>query len=234
MWTIGEVKEKGKLSFKANYWKCVIVAAILAALTAAQTSSIKKDSGEDISSLLSSGASSAGMSELAFGALVFGIIGVGLVIAILISIFIKNVLKVGCNEFFVANSTTEGKVGIDRIFTPFKENYKNVVTGMFMMDLYIFLWTLLLVIPGIVKSYEYRMVPYLLANDADMEWKEAFEKSKEMMYGNKLQAFLLDLSFIGWHILGAITLGVVSVLYTMPYVYSSNAELYLALLNKEN
>lgn len=105
---------------------------------------------------------------------------------------------------------------------------------MFMKDLFIFLWTLLFIIPGIIKRYEYMMIPYLLAENPDMSRQDAFAESKRMMDGNKMDAFLLDLSFIGWFILGAITFNIVNILYTTPYMELAHAELYHTLKNQNN
>ena len=100
---------------------------------------------------------------------------------------------------------------------------------MFIRDIFIVLWSLLLIVPGIVKSYEYMMIPYLLAEDPSMSREEAFAKSKAMMDGNKWNAFVLDLSFIGWLILGCITLNLVNIFYVNPYMYLTRAELYRTL-----
>ena len=88
---------------------------------------------------------------------------------------------------------------------------------------------MLLIIPGIVKQYEYMMVPFLLAEDPQIDRKEAFWKSREMMKGNKWAAFVLDLSFIGWSLLGIITLGLLNVFFTEPYQYLTQAQLYFRL-----
>ena len=80
--------------------------------------------------------------------------------------------------------------------------------------------------PGIVKSYEYRMVPYILAENPGMNRSEAFAISKQMMNGQKWDVFVLDLSFIGWHLLSGITLGIVGIFWVNPYVQATNAELY--------
>lgn len=103
---------------------------------------------------------------------------------------------------------------------------------MFLMNLYTALWSVLFIIPGIVKSYEYRMIPYLLAEKPEMDKTEAFKTSKSMMDGNKWNAFVLDLSFILWDILGIITLGLVEVFWVGPYKLLTGAALYDAL--KEN
>ena len=102
----------------------------------------------------------------------------------------------------------------------------------FLRDLYIFLWSLLLIIPGIVKAYEYMMVPYLLSEDPSMPTEEAFARSKAMMDGEKWNVFVLDLSFLGWNILGACTLGILTVFYVAPYQYLTHAALYGALKQK--
>ena len=107
--------------------------------------------------------------------------------------------------------------------------YGKTVWTLFLMKLYTFLWSLLLIIPGIVKSYEYRMVPYLLADCQDLSTEDAFRISREMMDGEKMNAFILDLSFIGWKILSSITCGLVGLFYANPYEYATDAELFLVL-----
>lgn len=77
--------------------------------------------------------------------------------------------------------------------------------------------------------YEYMMVPFILAENPDMRRKEVFALSKKMMTGNKWKAFVLDLSFLGWSILGGITLGILNVLFVAPYQNLTKAELYQTL-----
>ena len=103
------------------------------------------------------------------------------------------------------------------------------VNILFFRDLYTVLWSLLFIIPGIVKSYEYRMIPYLLAEHPDMPMDVAFSESRRMMHGNKWHAFVLDLSFILWFAVTAVTCGIAGVFYVMPYINATNAELYVAL-----
>ena len=73
------------------------------------------------------------------------------------------------------------------------------------------------------------MIPYLLADNPQMTKEQAFAESKRMMQGQKWKAFVLDLSFIGWFILTAITCGILGVFYVNPYKYMTDAELYVAL-----
>ena len=88
---------------------------------------------------------------------------------------------------------------------------------------------MLFVIPGIIKGYEYRMVSYILADQPELSRKEAFQLSKQMMKGQKWNAFVLDLSFIGWYLLCLVTCGIAGIFYVYPYVFATDAELYLAL-----
>ena len=98
-----------------------------------------------------------------------------------------------------------------------------------MRDLFIVLWSFLLIIPGIVKSYEYRLVPYIMSEDPELDYKEALAQSKALMKGQKWRTFVLDLSFIGWEILSAFTCGILSLFFVTPYRCSTEAALYEAL-----
>ena len=99
------------------------------------------------------------------------------------------------------------------------------------MQVYLFLWSLLFAIPGIIKSYSYRLVPYILADNPDMNSDDAITLSREMMNGQKFEVFVLDLSFFLWWILSSITFNIVGILYVFPYIYATDVELYLAIKN---
>lgn len=92
-------------------------------------------------------------------------------------------------------------------------------------NIYIILWTLLLIVPGIVKSYSYAMTEYILFDNPNIGAEEAINRSMVMMKGKKLKLFLLDLSFIGWFILALLTLGIGFVLL-VPYIYTAHAAFY--------
>lgn len=176
---------------------------------------------------------SHGPSGTAFAALaIFGItfIIIFLIImsvVILLDVFICNPIEVGCKRFYVRNLNESAQVG--NVGFAFDNHYKNITKTMFFRDLYTILWTLLFIIPGIVKSYEYQMIPYLLAENPQMSREQAFAESKRMMSGQKWRAFVLDLSFIGWNILSAITLGILGIFYVQPYMDATHAALYEAL-----
>lgn len=107
-------------------------------------------------------------------------------------------------------------------------NYGNIALTIFLKDLYTALWTLLLVVPGIIKHYEYRMIPYILAENPTMPREEAFQISRRMMMGQKMDVFVLDLSFIGWFILEKISFGLAGLFFVRPYYETVFAELYEA------
>ncbi|MBQ5359939.1 MAG: DUF975 family protein [Lachnospiraceae bacterium] len=160
--------------------------------------------------------------------LLVGILGAAFAFpALLLTILVTNVLEIGGCRFFLKN--THEQAGIGELAFGFENNYGNAVVTQFMRGLKTILWTLLLVIPGIVKSYEYMMIPYLLADDPSLTRQQAFEYSRRMMDGNKMKAFVLDLSFILWSILGGLTFGLVNIFWTFPYRYATRAELYLTL-----
>ena len=87
------------------------------------------------------------------------------------------------------------------------------------------MWTLLLIVPGIIKSYSYSMAFYILADNPELTAREALSKSKEMMNGHKFDLFVLHLSFIGWSILTGITFGLAGI-YTVPYINATMANFY--------
>lgn len=153
------------------------------------------------------------------------------VISALIQIFVVNLLSVGASHFFLSARVRLSQV--DLVGFGFqKGRYGNVCKTMFLMNLFIWLWSLLFVIPGIYKAYQYRMVPYLLAENPEMDYNRALSLSASMMEGEKMNAFVLDLSFIGWYLLSVFTCGILAVVYVAPYQYHTNAGLYIALREK--
>ena len=183
---------------------------------------------DDIDDLKSMADNTAGMMAIGIFLIVFIIVFVVLMaVAILLDVFIFNPLEVGCKKYYLRNLNEPAQVG--NIGYAFDNNYKNITKTMFFRDLFTVLWTLLFIIPGIVKSYEYQMIPYLLADNPQMTKEQAFEESKRMMQGQKWKAFVLDLSFIGWNILSALTLGILGIFYVQPYMDATHAALYEAL-----
>lgn len=228
MWTIGEVKSVGKAAFKANYWRCVLVALILGAVSGAATYSIK-DNG-DYNPKEVATAIVYGLSSEEFRALItfiLGLMGLVILIGFLVQIFIKNPLQVGCYRFFKKN-VEDGQAELGLIGEGFGD-YGRVFVTLLLRDIFLCLWSLLFVIPGIIKAYSYRMVPYIIKDNPELSATEVITKSRKMMNGNKWRAFVLDLSFLGWIILSIITCGILFVFWTYPYIESTNAALYSEL-----
>ncbi|MCR5135775.1 MAG: DUF975 family protein [Oscillospiraceae bacterium] len=225
MWTISEIKEEGKAAFKANYWCCVLAAFLISLFAGAGGASTASNNQNGSMSSAVEGMSSSEMMTVAV--FVIGAVAVALLIGAVIRIFLGNPINVGCRTFFKEN-VYDAPAPLSLIKTGF-QNYGHTFVTLFLRDLYLVLWTLLLIIPGIIKAYSYRMVPYILAEHPEMPANEIITRSREMMDGNKWQAFLLDLSFIGWILLGVVTLGLGLVFWTSPYMESTNAALYLRL-----
>ncbi|SEQ23683.1 Protein of unknown function [Lachnospiraceae bacterium NE2001] len=162
----------------------------------------------------------------AMAPIIIGIALVAMAFGIALSVFVKNPLRVGCRRYFCINSFEKPKFG--EVGYAFKKGqYGNIVKVLFMKDLFVFLWSLLLIIPGLIKSYEYYMVDYILSEDPNIGYKEALEQSKRMMDGYKMDTFILELSFIGWALLAALTCGILSIFYVSPYMYATYAEFFL-------
>ena len=117
-----------------------------------------------------------------------------------------------------------GEMNIGGLFDGFND-FGRIVGTKLLQAIYTFLWTLLLVIPGIIKNYSYAMTDFILKDQPELANNAAIEKSMAMMDGNKMKLFLLDLSFIGWAILCLFTFGI-GFLYLQPYVQSAHAAFY--------
>ena len=115
-------------------------------------------------------------------------------------------------------------------FSGFKVQYGRNIVTLLLVGIKTVLWTLLFIIPGIIKSYEYAIIPYILADDPEISSKDAFKKAKQMMNGNKWRLFKLEFSFIGWTLLCVLTLGI-GTFFLIPYVNAATAEFYVELKN---
>ncbi len=145
--------------------------------------------------------------------------------------FIFSVLETGGCRFFLKSSKNE-RTGVGEITGNFRDgNYLNITITMFVKDFCTGLWTLLFIIPGIYKAFEYAMIPYVLAVRPNIDRKEAFKLSKTLMDGHKLDYFVLLFSFLGWQILSLFTFGLLSLLYVNPYMQAAKAEFFYEVRN---
>jgi uncharacterized membrane protein len=155
------------------------------------------------------------------------IVLIAMVISLVLALFVFMPLEVSCQRYYILARTAPGE--LSNVSFAFKNSYWNIIKTQFFRFLYTTLWTLLLIIPGFIKGYEYRMMPYILAENPGMSTSEVFARSKAMMTGQKWNAFLLDLSFLGWHLLGLLTCGILQIFYINPYQQMTNMHLYEAL-----
>lgn len=152
----------------------------------------------------------------------------GAVLGILYRIFVGNVLKIGEKRFFI-EARLYNRTKISKIFYLYQLHaVLRPAWIMLCRSVFLFLWSLT-VIGGIIKYYEYAMIPYILAENPTVGRKEAFALSKQMMKGNKWRLCLLSLSFLGWEILSGITLGLLNLLFVNPYRTATEAELFMTL-----
>lgn len=220
MWNRAELKMRGNMAFKKNYVSAVVVALLMGIFGTVSGESSARRVSEN-SDIYSGNLFNVGMIT----GLLAGIATVVILIVLVAKVFVGNLLKMGGYRFFILNQTAQP--GIGTLLDGFRSgHYVNIVLTMFLRDLFTALWSLLLVVPGIVKHYEYLMVPYIIAENPAMDYKEAFQISKQMMDGEKMEAFIMDLSFLGWYLLSAVTCGLFAIFYVNPYVQASFAEMY--------
>lgn len=156
------------------------------------------------------------------------ILCIGAVLSLAFTVFVADPLIVGGKRYFLkAREGSNTRVGIiGEVFR--KEHWLNIVTTMLLRNIYTALWYLT-IIGGFIKTYEYRMIPYIIAENPTIKRKEAFMLSKKMMKGNKWKTFILDMSFLGWNFLSVLTFGILSILYVNPYNVATITELYIEL-----
>ena len=99
------------------------------------------------------------------------------------------------------------------------------VWGMFLMNFFISLWSLLLIIPGFIKLYAYALTPYILIDNPELSANQAINLSQKMMKGHKFDLFFLHFSFIGWVFLSIFTFGI-GLLWLLPYMMTAQAAFY--------
>lgn len=182
MWNRAELKMRGNMAFKKNYVSAVVVALLMGIFGTVSGESSARRVSEN-SDIYSGNLFNVGMIT----GLLAGIATVVILIVLVAKVFVGNLLKMGGYRFFILNQTAQP--GIGTLLDGFRSgHYVNIVLTMFLRDLFTALWSLLLVVPGIVKHYEYLMVPYIIAENPAMDYKEAFQISKQMMDGEKMEA----------------------------------------------
>lgn len=202
------LKQNAKQNFKKDWFKSAVIALIMqgASLVSSTTSITQNVNGVSEEQVIATTSASF--------------------LSIILSILVFSILIVGGFRYFQKTRknvlTDIGEVGGN-----FKDgNYKNIVIITFIKNLKIFLWSFLFLVPGIIKNYEYYLVENILAVRPDLDKDSAFKMSKAIMKGNKMDAFVLDLSFFGWYILSLFTLGILAIVYVNPYFFATRVEFY--------
>lgn len=149
------------------------------------------------------------------------------ILEIAFNVLVANILVIGTSRFFLR--AREYPASLAELFHGYKSNFGTNVLTMFLRSLYVTLWSLLLIVPGIIKNYEYSMIPYILAENPNISQKDAFKLSKAMTKGHKGDLFVMDLSFIGWYLLGVVCCCGVGIFFLEPYVNATWAEAYTFL-----
>lgn len=224
------LKERAKINIGKKRGESIVVALIISfALGSISIPSVNFNFSVDVDSADS--LLDGMMSDFPFNILSTAIIAVIAVTALVIvakTVFLSP-LAVGGYRYFLKIRKDEN-TGIGDCIGNFKDgNYLNVVLIMFLKDLFASLWMLLCFIPGIIKAFEYSMIPFILAVRPDIDRKEAFRLSKALTDTHKLDLFWLDITFIGWEILSLFTCGILGIVYVNPYIFATDAEAFAYL-----
>ncbi len=234
MWLRSDLKSSAKKFLSTNYIKAFLVSLMLFFVTGSGGSNSSWRAERkgmldlDFSNMSEMGRTVTDVVPFGF---IFGfsfiIVAVLIIASLAFRIFLGYPLEVGGRKFFIRGA--EGEVEFSNITSTFNgEHYMKIVGAMLYKGVINFLFYLLLFFPGVVKSYAYSMVAYILTDNPEIGHERALELSNEMTRGHKWDMFVLDLSFIGWYILGGLAFGI-GTLFVNPYVDSTKAQLYLTL-----
>ena len=143
----------------------------------------------------------------------------------LVGLVVAGPMAYGLSRVFHKVALGNKKIDIAELFCGFKEDLGETFLLGLLRTIFLFLWSLLLIVPGIIMSYAYSMAFYIQQDSADKNWRACLDESKELTRGYKGKLFLMDLSFIGWYIVGALCLGV-GILWVDVYHSQARAEFY--------
>ena len=165
----------------------------------------------------------SGISTVHFG---FSFLGI-------VSFVLAGPISYGISKLFLRSARTGEQMDIAGAFDGFREDFGGNFLLCLMMGIFIFLWTLLFIIPGIVMGYAYSFAFYIKADHPDYGWKQCLDESRRITNGYKGDLFMLDLSFIGWYFVGALACGV-GTLWVQPYAEMAKTLYYLELSARAN
>jgi len=215
--TASDLRARARQSLQGNYWTAVaaaFVAAIFGSLVAGGGFSIDIDV-DTIKQLFGK------VPKLL--AVYLSVVGSFAGVLSLVTLILGGVVQLGYAKYLLKQY--DGQTGeVKDLFSMFQMFTQGFLQAL-LRAIYTFLWALLFVIPGIVKAYSYAMTPFILVEHPEMTANEAITASKELMNGHKGELFWLDLTFIGWNLLCALTLGI-GVFFLNPYTNAAHAAFY--------
>lgn len=215
-----KTKAKNQLSnnlFSQNWLTAVLIMVIVSVLGSLST-------GLNFATQIGDGILTSGIN-ITFG----GASSLLTVVALLIT----GPLSYGSNKLFLKQARDNEKMEIADIICGFKEDFSGLFLIHLISTIKIILWSLLFIIPGIVKSIAYSMAYYIKADNPDYDWRKCLSESERIMNGHKGEYFVLELSFIGWNIVGALCLGV-GIFWVAAYMEATKAHFYEAIKGSDN
>lgn len=227
MFTASEFRRIARDKLRGHWGRSVLVTFIVSLICGMSgIYNLMRDLGHMDYDLLFSGNYSdflAGYTSVEAAGSAFGtLISLALSIAV---ILLAGALSLGHCKYYIDLVAENRQDEVSVIFSRFDIFPKAMGLNLF-MGLFIWLWSLLLIVPGIIASYRYRLAPYLMAENPNLGIREAVNMSKELMAGHKWRLFCLELSFIGWGILSALTCGIGD-LWLQPYISAATAAFYV-------
>lgn len=201
-----EIKEKAKAEFKNQYWPLVGYSVLMAIIASAA-------------------GSVCGLAAIPF---------IGLLLTIAASICFVGPFTVAVNWMYYRAYKGE-EIDIKDMFVTFTNGdlWKRSLVTSLLVSVYTVLWTMLFIVPGIIKGYSYSMAIFLIMDDPTITPQEAIKKSMEMTNGYKGDMFVFDLSFLGWALLTSLTFGILGIFWTIPYMSVAKAGIYARLLENQ-
>lgn len=145
------------------------------------------------------------------------------------AIIVTGPLLFGVSFAFLKNARG-GELDIADMFSGFSKDFGGSFLLGLMISIFTALWSLLFIIPGIIKTYSYSMAFYIKNDHPEYDWNQCIKESMKIMNGHKWELFVLDLSFIGWYFVGALCLGI-GTLWVAPYHFATRTQFYLSLNN---
>lgn len=227
MFTASEFRRIARDKLKGHWGRSVLVTFIVGLICGMSSIyNVIKNMGHMDFGLLFAGNYSdflAGYTSAETAGSIFGSL-IALVLSIVVLLF-SGALSMGLNKYYIDLVAENRQDEVSVIFSRFDIFFKALGLNLF-MALFIWLWSMLLIVPGVIAAYRYCLAPYLMAENPSLGIREAVNMSKELMAGHKWRLFCLKLSFIGWDILSALTCGIGD-LWLQPYTNAAITAFYI-------